>query len=90
MTDHYTPPVNIPRLAKRIKRIVEKAKQKEDAMSTKVAATVIIYDAPRMSKKGREQVAEWLANQAKTLFEYGDAYSKQFRARYYYKPNGKP
>jgi predicted HicB family RNase H-like nuclease len=52
----------------------------------KVAATVIIHDAKNMTKKGREQVAEWLANQATSLFEYGNAYSKQFRARYYYRP----
>ena len=57
--------------------------------TSKVAATVFITNAAAMTTKGRQDVAEWLGNQAKSLIEYGDAYSKQFRARYYYKPNGK-
>lgn len=51
----------------------------------KSAAIVTIKDAPKMTKKGRREVAAWLRKTAETLLEYGDELAPTFRARYIYR-----
>lgn len=50
----------------------------------KVAASVHIYNAPEMTKKGRREIAAWLRKHADWLLKEGDNYAKSFRGRYFY------
>lgn len=53
-------------------------------MKTKSAAIVTIYDAPSMTKRGRNKIAEWLERQAGFLRANSKQLSKRFTARYLY------
>lgn len=55
----------------------------------KVAASLTIYDAPNMTSGGRMRIYGWLVALANDLAKEPEAFSKTFRARYYYKPGGK-
>lgn len=50
----------------------------------KVAASVFIYDASAMTRKGRKEIAGWLRAHAAWLLKEGDNYAKRFRGRYFY------
>ena len=52
--------------------------------TTLSAAVVTIRNAPRMTKKGRKAIANWLRQHARWLEKDGDKYSKRFTGRYYY------
>lgn len=55
----------------------------------KVAASVVIFNAPAMTKSGRKAVSAWLREQAAFLEKNADKLSdKGFTSRYWYK-NGK-
>ena len=54
-------------------------------MKDKSAAVLTIKDAPRMSPKGRREVAAWLRRHADMLVEEGKNYSKRFTGRYLYR-----
>lgn len=56
---------------------------------TKVAATIVIVDADKMTKRGRTQIARWLEKQALMLKEHGKEYSPRFRGRYLYADKAK-
>lgn len=49
------------------------------------AAVITIHDAPRMTLKGRREVAQWMKEQAEFLLEFGSQYSKGYRSRYMYR-----
>jgi hypothetical protein len=55
----------------------------------KTAAILTIYDADKMTEKGRKEIADWLRRQAKDLIKYGWQYTKEMRARYQYVENKK-
>ena len=48
----------------------------------KTIAKLYIDGSPKMTHEGRQEVAEWIANQAKSLVENGAGYSSVFVARY--------
>lgn len=50
----------------------------------KSAAILTIKDAPRMTPKGRREVAAWLRMHANYLVKYGHEYSPRFTGRYLY------
>lgn len=50
----------------------------------KSAAIVTIKDAPKMSKRGRNAIANWLERQARFLRSDGKMFSNRFTARYIY------
>lgn len=54
-------------------------------MKDKSAAVLTIHDAPRMTAKGRRQIAAWLKKQAAFLTKDGGAFAKRFTARYLYR-----
>jgi hypothetical protein len=54
----------------------------EQHQDDKIAASLIIHDADRMTPDGRRQIAAWLRRQASGLIKDGDRYAKRFRARY--------
>ena len=45
-------------------------------------ASLVVHDAPGMTKRGRKHIANWLRNTAALLETKGDRFSKRFRARY--------
>ena len=49
------------------------------------AAIVTIKDAPKMSKRGRRDVARWLRRQADFLEQHTDQFATRFTARYLYR-----
>jgi hypothetical protein len=51
----------------------------------KSAAIVTVFDAPKMTKRGRKEVAAWLRRQAEFLEKDGEEYAGKFRARYLYR-----
>lgn len=53
-------------------------------MKTRTAAIVTIKDAPRMTRKGRNHVANWLEEQAAFLRGNAAQLSRRFQARYLY------
>lgn len=54
---------------------------------TKSAAVLTIFDAPLMTKRGRNQVADWLRRQADMLVKDGEFYTPgRFTGRYAYRP----
>ena len=49
----------------------------------KSAATITIKDAPRMTKRGRKAIANWLRMHARYLEKHGAQYTKgRFIGRY--------
>ena len=50
----------------------------------KVAASLIVYDVPRMTRAGRKRIAKWLRSRADWLEKHEDLAAKNWRARYYY------
>ena len=50
----------------------------------KVAAIVTIKDAPKMTAKGRRQIAGWLRSRAALLEKHADLMASRFTARYIY------
>lgn len=50
----------------------------------KVAASLFVYDAAKMTAKGRRDIAQWLRDHAKYLLKHGHEYAKTFRGRYLY------
>lgn len=55
------------------------------SVDCETAAIVTIKDAARMTKRGRERIAQWLERHAKDLRELGSEYSGRFIGRYYYR-----
>lgn len=53
-------------------------------MKEKSAAIVTIKDAPKMSRRGRKAIADWLRRQANFLETNADQLSNRFTARYLY------
>jgi hypothetical protein len=51
----------------------------------KVAAVLTINRASDMTKKNKNNIADWLRKQAKALIKDGHLYSKRIRIRYLYK-----
>ncbi len=51
---------------------------------SKVAASITIHDAAKMTPKGRKDIANWLRQQAKNLLKESSNYSTRFRASYLY------
>lgn len=54
-------------------------------MKEKSAAIVTIKDAPKMTKRGRKNIAAWLRRQAGFLEKHSDQLSHRFTARYIYR-----
>jgi hypothetical protein len=50
----------------------------------KSAAILTIKDAANMSKKGKQDIANWLRKQAKALIKDGHLYHKKIVIRYLY------
>ena len=48
------------------------------------AATLTIFDGPRMTADGRRSIAAWLQRQARALVKDGGKYCNRFTARYLY------
>jgi triphosphoribosyl-dephospho-CoA synthetase len=44
-----------------------------------------IFDAGKMTKKGRRDIAKWLRQHAEDLLSDGDNYSSLFRGRFQYR-----
>jgi triphosphoribosyl-dephospho-CoA synthetase len=51
----------------------------------KSAAVLTIFDAGKMTKKGRRDIAKWLRQHAEDLLSDGDNYSSLFRGRFQYR-----
>ena len=51
----------------------------------KSAAVMTVFDAARMTKRGRKAVAAWLRRQAGFLDAHGADFSGRFTARYLYR-----
>jgi hypothetical protein len=51
----------------------------------KSAAIVTIKDAPKMTKRGRKNIAAWLRRQAAFLEQHGNEFAGRFTARYIYR-----
>ncbi len=54
-------------------------------MKEKSAAILTVKDAPKMTRRGRKNIAEWLRRQAAFLEHNGDELSNRFTARYLYR-----
>lgn len=50
----------------------------------KSAAVITIHDAPKMSKRGRNAIADWMERQAQFLRNNAKQLNHRFRARYIY------
>ena len=50
----------------------------------RTAAIVTILKAPKMTTKGRKQIANWLRSRAKLLEKHSDLLSNRFVSRYIY------
>lgn len=51
----------------------------------KSAAVLTVFDAPKMTKRGRKQIAAWLRKQAEFMEQYGPELADRFTARYLYR-----
>lgn len=51
----------------------------------KSAAILTLKEAPKMTKRGREDIAAWLRRQASFLEKHADQLSDRFVARYLYR-----
>lgn len=51
----------------------------------KSAAILTIKDAPKMTVKGRREIAAWLRRQAQFLEGHGPELANRFTARYLYR-----
>ena len=49
----------------------------------KVAASVHIKSAAKMTPKGRAEIAAWLRKQASFLTKYGAEFTSNYRGRYH-------
>ena len=54
-------------------------------MSDKSAAILTVKDAPKMTPRGRKQIATWLRRQAAFLESDGKRFASRFTARYLYR-----
>jgi hypothetical protein len=45
-------------------------------------ASMTIYNASKMTKKGRKEIAEWLRASAEFVVEHGDNFVDRFTSRY--------
>lgn len=50
----------------------------------KVAAQVVIFDAPNMSDKGRKDINNWLRRVGRTLMSQAKKLDKKYTAKYIY------
>jgi hypothetical protein len=50
----------------------------------RVAASLFIYDAAKMSPAGRRRIARWLKRQMEFVLKFPKQLSPRFRARYLY------
>jgi len=55
----------------------------------KTMAVIFVYDANRMSNRGRKRIAEWLRKQAAFIQKFGKDISPSFRAKISYTPEEK-
>lgn len=51
----------------------------------KSAAVITIFDADKMTARGRKAIAKWLQHHAQMLLEHGKEYAPRFRGRYLYR-----
>lgn len=49
-----------------------------------VAASLIVYDIPLMTTRGRMSICKWLRRQANHIERHPGAYGKRYRASYRY------
>lgn len=52
----------------------------------KIAAVFTLFDAPKMSEKGRQDIAAWLRRQASFLLKHHKELASRYTARYIYSP----
>ncbi len=57
----------------------------KQAKIRKSAAILTIFDADRMTPRGRGDIAKWLREHAEDLERDGSNYSKLFRGRFQYR-----
>jgi hypothetical protein len=50
----------------------------------KSAAVLTVFDAPKMTAKGRRDIANWLRKQADFVLRDGASFADRFTARYLY------
>lgn len=55
------------------------------ANAVKSAAILTLKDAPKMTKRGRKEIASWLRRQARFLESHGTQLAGRFIARYRYR-----
>lgn len=55
----------------------------------KVAASLTVYEISNMTQRGRKNICNWLRRLARDITAEPEAFSKRFRARYLYAPDGK-
>ncbi len=48
----------------------------------KIIARLTIQDAETMTKERRQEIAQWLRENAKSILKDGDKYSKRFISRF--------
>ncbi len=53
-------------------------------MKEKSAAILTIKEAHNMTEQGRKEIAKWIRDQADSLEQHGENYSKKFTGRYLY------
>lgn len=53
-------------------------------MKTKTAAVLTVYDAAKMSAKGRRDIIRWLERQTETIKNEHQSLAKRWTARYLY------
>lgn len=53
-------------------------------MKEKVAASLVIHNASKMTNKGRREIADWLQSQANGLLRDGASYAARFTGRYFF------
>ena len=64
-----------------------KSQQRREAVQKKgerVAAQVVIFDAPKMSDRGRKDINNWLRRVGRTLMSQSKKLDKKFTAKYFY------
>lgn len=61
-----------------------KQMKKNRTIKDKSAAIITIIDAPKMSKNGRKDIADWMRRTATFLEKHAAELSPRFRARYIY------
>jgi len=57
---------------------------KNKKFKDKIAAQVIIFDAPNMSAKGTKDINNWLRRVGRELMSQNKAMTKRFTAKYIY------